>query len=766
MRWTDNSRRTSTPDRTGGDAPAHLEHARARLLATTILCATLSALALPAHAQQDAAASEQDDATVLDTLTVDGESARGPDQGIVARRSASASKTDTPLREIPQAVNVVTRDQMDAQGANTVSEALRYTPGAFPESNGYDVRYDWLFIRGFNTYSTFWLDGMAVGGDTNNYAMPSINPYALERVEVIKGPASVLYGRTMPGGLVNLVSKRPQTTTHREASVQTSAFGGVQAGVDMTGSLTEDGVWSYRFIGQARNMGSQIDHERDKQIMIAPSVTWSPTADTSLTLYGYYQHDRPVFSPRFYPAAGTLLPNPAGQIPRDLFLGEPDTGVFERDYFHIGYEFEHSFNETWTVRQNLRYGQSDQYMHLALVNPAFAFGFLAPPSNVLSRVAAVSDDRLTSFTVDTQAQAEFSTGAADHTLLFGVDYLRGVSDTNFGNSAGADPLPSPLDILNPIYDGFIPMPAYQRSGVQKQDQIGFYAQDQIRYGNWVGTFGLRYDTSRISTTDRMAAGSPTVTTNDSKLTGRAGLAYLFDNGLAPYVSYSTSFLPNMGTDRDGNPFDAMTAEQFEVGVKYEPAGSRGMVNLSFFQLTTQNALTPDPADPRPWQPTYLVQGGKERVRGIEIEGKVELTPEIDLIAAYAYSHSEVLRSNNPAALGREMLRLPKHQGSVWVGYRPDFVPGLTLGAGVRATSSYQSDSTYSDELRIPARALVDIAAEYDFGVLDKDFEGTKLRVNVTNLFDKTYVSHCLNATGGSCNYGAGRSITASLKYTW
>ena len=768
MRKTGISGRAGTSDRVRAAPGFGHANIRARLLASTLLCAAWGVLAMPAQAQQDAAASVRDEgsATVLETLTVEGEGARGPDQGIVAKRSTSASKTDTPLREIPQAVNVVTRDQMDVQGANTVSEALRYTPGSFPESNGYDVRYDWLFIRGFNSYSTFWLDGLAVGGDSNNYAMPSINPYALERVEVIKGPASVLYGRTIPGGLVNLVSKRPQTTPHREAVVQTSAFGGIQGSVDMTGPLTEDGVWSYRFIGQARNLNTQIDHERDRQVMLAPSVTWSPTAETTLTVYGYYQHDRPVFSPRFYPAAGTLLPNPAGQIPRDLFLGEPDTGTFERDYFHLGYEFEHSFDETWTVRQNLRYGRSDQYMHLALVNPAFAFGFMTPPSNMLSRVAAVSDDRLTSFTVDTHAQADFGTGAFDHTLLFGVDYTHTVSDTNFGNSAGADPLPDPLDFLNPVYGSIVPIPAYQRSGVQKQDQVGLYAQDQIRYGNWIGTFGLRYDFSRIDTTNRMVAGSPTVATDDSQLTGRAGLAYLFDNGLAPYVSYSTSFLPNLGTDRNGDPFEAMTAEQFEVGLKYEPAGGRGMVNLSFFQLTTQNALTPDPADPRPSQPTFQVQGGRERVRGIEIEGKYELTPQVDLIAAYAYSDSEVLRSNNPAALGREMLRLPKHQGSLWVSYRPDFAPGLTLGAGVRATSSYQSDATYSDELRIPSRALVDIGAEYDFGALKKDFEGTKLRVNVTNLFDKTYVSHCLNATGGSCNYGAGRSITASLKYTW
>lgn len=727
------------------------DKARAVLLASTMLC---SVWAFPALAQ---------DSIKLNTITVEGEGSDDDVNSIVAQRSAGASKTDTPLIEIPQAVSVVTRKQMNAQGANTVAEALRYTPGVFADPNGYDTRYDWLYIRGFNTYGTMWLDGLAVAGDPLNYATPTINPYSLERIEVIKGPASVLYGRTIPGGLVNQVSKRPETTPHREVNIGTSAFGGIQSSFDFTGPVTQDGEWSYRLLGQGRNMQTQIDHERDKQLMIAPSLTWAPTKDTSLTLYGYYQRDRPVFSPRFYPAIGTLLPNPAGQIPRDVFLGDPDWGGFERDYYHLGYEFEHKFNDNWAVRQNLRYGRSSQDMDLVLVNPAFAFS--GTPSSQLDRVTAMSDDWTSTFAVDTQAEAKFDTGALDHTVLFGLDYVRGVSSTNFGNTGWGVSVPG-IDFLNPVYGLEYPKAVATQSAYQKQNQIGFYAQDQIQYDRWIGTFGLRYDKSDIDTTNRMLAGNPTVATNDSALTGRAGLAYLFDNGVAPYVSYSTSFLPLLGTDTSGNAFEAQTADQIEVGVKYEPAGGRGMIALSLFQLTQDNALTPAIDDLRPTNPTRFTQGGKQRVRGVEIEGKYELTPEVAMMAAYAYSNSEVLSSNNTLAVGREMLRLPEHQGSVWVSYTPYAVPGLALSTGVRATSSYQTDATYSDQLRIPSRALVDLGLEYDFGALKKEFEGTKLRVNVTNLFDKKYVSHCLNITGGSCNYGAGRAITANLKYEW
>lgn len=704
-------------------------------------------------------AQESGSATPLEKITVDPgkDNPKGPDQGIVAKRTLSGSKTDTPLLETPQAISVVTRDQMDAQGVNTVAEALRYTPGVLSDPNGYDIRYDWLYIRGFNTYGTVWLDGLVLPGDPSNYATPSINPYALERIDVIKGPASVLYGRSIPGGLVNEVSKRPQTESRNELGIETSSHGGIQGTFDFTGPVSEGSDWSYRLTGLGKNMGTQIDRERERQLMLAPSLTWAPTDQTELTLHGYYQKDRPKdFNPRFYPAIGTLIENPLGQIPLDLFLGDPDASVFERDFYTLGYEFSHEFNETWTVRQNLRYGRSSQNMFLVLVNPAFAY---QPDGHTLNRASAISDDWVSSFNVDTQLEARFDTGAFDHTALFGIDYLRADSSTTFGNGFAGVP---PLDYLDPVYGaGSIPKPAIQRSGLQEQRQIGFYLQDQIRYDNWIGTFGLRYDLSDIDTQNRMLAGSPAVSNDDRELTWRAGLTYLFDSGIAPYVSYSTTFLPALGSSQAGTPFEAQKAEQYEIGVKYEPPGGNGMITASLFDLTLENGLTPDPTSA-----LYNVQTGKQRVRGLELEAKYEVMPELDLLAAYAYSHSEVLESTSAIAKGREMLRLPEHQASAWVNYRPSVIEGLSLSAGVRMTSSYQTDAKYLEELRIPGRALVDIGAQYDFGAMDTAFSGTTLRVNVSNLFDKEYVSHCLNITGGSCNYGAGRAVTASLKYVW
>lgn len=713
----------------------------------------LMAASIQAHAQ-DA------NTTSLETIEVDarGESATGPDNSIVAKRSRGASKTDTTLIETPQAVSVVTRTQIEQQGANNVAQALRYTPGVMSEPNGFDIRYDWLEIRGYDTHGTVWLDGLALAGDNSSYATPSINPYALERIEVLKGPASVLYGRAIPGGLVNYVSKRPQTTPHNEVEISTSSFGGVQASADFTGPVTQDGDWAYRLVGQGRNMGSQIDTERDRKVMFAPSLSWSPDKDTSFTLYGYYQKDDPKnFSARFFPAVGTLLTNPLGQIDRGTYFGNSGANEFNRDFYAVGYEFAHDFDETWSVRQNLRYSRSSQDMFLVLTNPAFIY---QSDGHTLNRVSAASDDEIASFNVDNQVEARFDTGSLQHTALFGFDYLRSTSDRNFGNSALGVPS---FDYLNPDYSqAVIPYPAYTASSVQKQQQLGLYIQDQVRYENWIGTFGLRYDHSEIETNNRIAG--KVVTNDDSKVTWRAGLTYLFDNGFAPYANYSTSFLPSLGTNaQTGDPYKAQTAEQFEIGIKYEPPGGRGMITLSLFDFDLKNALTPYYVS---GATVGYVQTGKQRIRGMELEGKYEVTLDIDLIGSYAYSDSEITVSNNATELGREKLRLPKHQASLWVNYRPSYVPGLSVGAGVRGTSSYQSDSTYLEQLRIPGQALVDIGAEYDFGALKDELNGTKLRVNVSNVFDREYVSHCLNITGGSCNYGAGRTITASLKYTW
>ncbi|MGJ7546617.1 TonB-dependent siderophore receptor [Variovorax sp. LT1R16] len=713
----------------------HASPAAASAGATTVSAQTLSQVTVTADAER--------------------ESPRGPLAGYVARRSASGSKTDTALLETPQAINIVTRDQMKDQGARTVAEALRYTAGVVAEPNGFDVRYDWNYIRGYDTFGMQWLDGLALPGDPLNYAVPRISAYALERIEVIKGPASVLYGKAVPGGMLNQVSKRPLPVAQREVQVSTTNFGGAEVAADLTGPLDADGQWLYRLVALQREAHTQVDLERDRQTLIAPSLTWRPSADTSLTLQAYYQKDDPLMSARFYPVQGTLRRNPAGQIPRSVYLGEPSTDSFHRDYRSIGYAFEHRFDDTWSVRQNLRYGHAKQDMFLVRAHP---FNALQADGQTLNRVSAISDDDVRSFSVDNQIEARLRTGAATHTLLAGVDHVRGKLSYNFANSAVGVPT---LNIFRPVYGQAVLRPtAFTNSSAQDVTQTGLYLQDQVRLGRFIATLGLRHDQSKLETTNRI--GTPlTVVTDDAASTGRFGITYVFDNGLAPYANYSTSFLPTAGVDRLGTPFRPQKGAQIEAGLKYEPTAGWGFVTTSVYQNDLQNGRTPDPVNS-----SFSVQTGEQRVRGLELEAKAELSKQLSVIGAYAYTDSKVTRSNNAVALGRNMLQVPRHQASAWIQYRFASVAGLEAGMGGRYMSAYDTAAAYLPELRIPSLFLWDLGASYDLGALGSRYKGAKLRLTAANVSDKRYVSHCLMTVGSPCNYGARRTVTATLSYAW
>ena len=699
--------------------------------------------------------------TVLDEITLNAEGDAASGGMLMPQDSSSATKSDTPLLRTPQAVNVVPRAQFEAQSADLITEALRYTPGVMAESNGYDIRYDWLWIRGFDAYGYTWQDGLLIPGDPVNYATPAIDPFTLERVEVIKGPASALYGQNMPGGMINLVSKRPQSTTSREVFAKTSSLGGYQIGGDFTGPLSRDGSLSYRLIGAVKNMGSQIDQERNRRVTFAPSLTWEPGDSTRLTAFAYYQKDEDTFSPRFYPAHGTLLPNPAGEIPRDLYLGDPAADEFNREYASVGYELEHDLSANWTLRQNLRYARSTQDMFLVLVNPAFSWpGWPGTPGPVMNRVTAASDDELRSLAMDLSVEGRFATGSVEHTALIGVDYSWVWSSTNFGNSAMDVHVPG-LDFTDPEYGGFsVDRPPFTRSALQNRRQLGIYVQDQLSWGPWIATAGLRYDRSEIDTFDRITDTRQPDNNHDA-VTGRLGISYQFANGVSPYAAYSSSFIPQLGVGDDGKPFEASETEMYEIGLKYTPPGTSNLFTASLFQLTEDNTLIPNPLDG--WA---TIQGGEQRVRGLELEAKFAMTPRLDVIAGYAYSDSEVLSSVYENAVGQEVLRLPRHQASLWVQYKDAGLPGLDISAGIRGVSDYQSSPQHIEELRIPGYGLVDLGVTYDLAESPWQVEGATMQLHASNIFDRRFVAQCLNLTGGSCNYGEGRTIEAKIGYKW
>ncbi|MBV7482736.1 TonB-dependent siderophore receptor [Bordetella sp. BOR01] len=703
-------------------------------------------------------------AAVLPAVTVEGarESATGPVLGFVARRSATGTKTDTPLIEVPQTVNVVTRDEITVRGSRTIVEALSYTPGLYSPGGSADLRYDNIYLRGGYAARSN-LDGSRLPYGAYSFGMLQIEPYGLERVEVLKGPSSVLYGQNTPGGLINMVSKLPTDTPQREVALQTGSYGRAQAAVDLSGPVDEAGQWNYRLTALQRDASQSPRYGQDDRTFAAPALTFRPSAATSLTLLGFYQKDRQVPLYGNLPAAGTLHDNPNGRIPRHRFTGERDWDRYNREQYSVGYLFSHQANETWTFKQNLRYN------HMRAEARSMP-GYMLNPVDMRTWSRTMSRGRGTgsTVTVDTQALARFDTGPVRHEALLGFDYLNMRDTYRFANVIAGVP---PLDLYDPVYG--LPLPGIDDltpriDARQNSEQYGFYAQDQLRYDNWLLTLGGRYDIADSSTRNLLA--SQKVVQRDNAFTGRAGLTYLFDNGWAPYMSYSTSFAPTAGTDFEGNPFEASKGRQIEAGVKYQPPGSDSMITLSVYQLTQTNVLSADTTPGRP--PGFQNQTGETRARGIELEGKASLARGLDMIASYSYVDSVVTRSDNTDLVngapesrqGKKQYYAPRHQAAAWLNYtvQSGALQGLGLGAGVRYVGADWGDP--ANTLRIPAATLVDAALSYDFGRAHPSLGGLSIVLNASNLFDRRYVGTCVTDT--ACTYGAGRMLYATLRYTW
>ncbi|XSG82595.1 MAG: TonB-dependent siderophore receptor [Methyloligella sp. ZOD6] len=700
----------------------------------------------PAATPQTAApARVETEAELEASATDDMESAYGPVDGIVATRSATGMKTDTPIVEIPQTVSVITADQIEVQGAQTISQALRYTPGLLTQPNGASSVYDESRIRGFTPL--YYLDGMVLPLD-QFFATPRMEPFGLERIEVLQGPASVLYGQNSPGGLVNMVSKKPTEDPFGEIELQTGSHDRRQGAFDIGGPVDKNEKVLYRLTMLARDAGTEVDYTKDNRFFIAPALTFKPDADTELTILTSYGKDESDYPHQYLPAQGTLRFNPNGRIPRSRNVGEPSWDDFDREQWWVGYAFEHRLNDTWQVRQNLRYASVDVDFD------ALRGEGLLPDMRTLIRSAVGLRAAADTFTVDNQLQGDFRTGALEHTMVFGLDYLR--TDADFRQTL-AFPV-APIDIYNPTYGAPIPPLAATIENSQLVDQTGVYLQDQIKLDRWILTLGGRHDWASAEVQDYLAGTA--ASQNDSDFSWRAGLGYMFDNGLTPYFSYSTSFQPQIGISVDGTPFDPATGEQYEVGIKYQPVGTDALFTIAAFDLTRENFLTQDPV-------TFISrQNGKARVRGIELEAKVSLTDHLVVIASYAYLDSKITESDNPLEIGRPLELTPENQASAWLDYMFDrgVLDGLRVGGGVRYVGNYLGETVSADPIVVPSYTLFDAMVSYDLGKFSPKLDGTELALNLTNLSDEYYVTYCY--TEVYCSLGQGRMVLGSLRYRW
>ncbi|MCQ8229753.1 TonB-dependent siderophore receptor [Pantoea trifolii] len=686
-----------------------------------------------------------------ETLTVNAdtrESVTSPLQGYVAKESAAGTKTSTPLRKTPQSISVITREQMDDQAAASVADALSYSSGVLTNYRGNSNRNDEIIARGFR-YAPKFLDGLSYGLSGQAGAAGQIDPWLLERVEMIHGPASVLYGQVNPGGIVAMTSKRPTAQSIHKVQLSTGNQHLGEAAFDFGGKLNDDNTLFYRLNGIASTKHEFVKDNKQQRMAIAPAMTWLPNADTSFTLLTMYQNEPKAGYRNFLPASGTLKESSAGYIPYDFNVSDPSFNEAKREQTSIGYIFEHNLNDNLSFTQNLRYSNMDEsYKYLV-------YTFDADNDHSINRRPQHDKIKSKELGLDNQLKATFETGNIAHTVLGGLDYKWSDVDNKLWLDRGDQYI---LDWANPtrisINESDLTLTTSTR---KKLDQVGVYLQDQLEWNQWNLLLSGRHDWSEVRTQDR--TDNSQTQQNDNKFTGRAGLLYAFDNGISPYVSYSTSFEPNLNSGAPGtDPFKPTTGEQTEVGVKYQPVGWDAVFTVSAFDITQKNITAYNSVT------GYNEQIGKVRSKGIETEAHAQITPEIKLLAAYTYTDAVTKESSITERIGHSPSSIPRHAASAWGSYTflDGVLSGFTLGSGVRYTGTAPADEIGVD--KVPHYTLYDAMAKYELGEAANSLRGTTLQLNVNNIADKHYVASCSNES--ACFYGSGRTIVASVSYSW
>lgn len=646
----------------------------------------------------------------------------------VARGSTVGSKTDTPILDVPASVSVVTEKEMERRGVETLDEALAYTSGVVTDIYGSDNRYDFYLIRGFyQTSLGSYRDGLPMR--IPGFVGSRIEPYGMQRIEVLKGSTSTLFGLNAPGGLVNAVTKMPLDYTFGEA-YGTFGDGHVEGGSDFGGPIDPDGKWLYRFTAKGQDGSDGTAHSNDDRIYVAPALTWRPTDRTELTfLADYSKRD-----------GNTSHGIPLGSgIDPDTYLGEPRFDKMNTEEWNVGYRFSHAFGSGLQFRQNLRYTDLD-------LTYESVYGATADPTVPRSAWAVYGGTQR--FAIDNQLQYDASVGPVDSRTLVGLDYsYEHVNERRvFGSAPG-------IDIRHPDYcgRGCITLPPGYRWD-QDRSALGLYGQEEITlFDRVILTLGGRYDTVR--TDSKYPESNLSYGATDEAFTGRVGLTYRVTDDLSVYANYSESFQPVSAELALSGPPKPQEGAQYEVGAKLRPGFADALVTLALFDITQTNV-------PYSINATTQAQVGKVRVRGVELEGKMALDDRLNLTLAYSYWNPEILEDGIEGNVGNRPQLVPEHIASAWVDYtlpRRWTFNDLTIGAGIRYVGSTFADNANTVELG--ARTLVDATISYRL------LDHATLQINATNLFDERYISS-VDTFASTAYYGDGRTVKGTLKYTW
>ena len=743
----------------------------------TALSLLLPALLLAGAAQAQATPDGASEVTELDAVQVNAYR--------VTTHSSGATKTDTPIAEIPRSISVIAREELDARGAINLNEAMRYVAGVVLESTGQDNRYDDFRIRGFSAGSesgAMTVDGLRAPPPGSAWNRGKIDTWNLDRVEVLKGPSAVMYGQVAPGGLVNQVSKTPEPGQRQVLQLGVDGHGTWSSAFDV-GAGTGDDRHLFRLVGRYADGGTQIDTVEQQHWFLAPSYTFQVADKTRLTLLGYYQEDDGGSTYQFLPMDGTLVPTRYGYMDNSTFIGEPEWNTWDATVWHAGWLLEHAFNDSWTFSQSARHMHVDSLYRAIVTNQG-----LLPDGRTQQRRQVMGLGDADTDGIDNRLVGTFSTGAADHTLLSGVDWRSGdwSADRHQGPRAlPSDPRnPRPIDIFNPVHTGLpAGFPNSIGLGGGKSTQTGVYVQDQIALDKWRFTLGGRYDWYKDESWSQACSGtgtcqprSATTTLKNEAFSSNAGALYMFDSGFSPYLSYAESFEPSTRTaldSYDGHAFDPTRGKQWEVGVNYQPASFDGLVTLAAYDLRKKDDAIVDTDHDNVCGAngagTCYISAGETRVRGVELEARVTPVQGFSVIGAASHMDSELVRSGT-AWEGKALAMVPDWMASLWADYTFQSGPmkGFSFASGVRHNGATLlvvsgigiAGSGYPE--KIPAYTLWDAAIRFDLSQVSQ--ANLLMSLNIGNLADKRFVTTCTGIS--SCWFGSGRTVTATARWEW
>lgn len=673
------------------------------------------------------------------TATADLESAQGPVQGYHATRSASATRTDTAIHETPQSISVVSKDVVEDLGATRLQDALDYAGGVGRANNFGGQGLTTFTVRGFTT-GEFYRNGFPINRGYPN--MPDAN--TIERLEVLRGPATMLYGRGDPGGTFNVVSKQPLAERTVTLGSQLNDQGMKRGTLDASGPLDEEGRLAYRLNVVGEGGDTFRDHVETERYGVTPVITWQATDDTKVTFEGdFMRNNHPL------DRGLTRFPNQRGTPSRDTFWGDKDAGKLHNDNNMAQLRFEHVLNDNWTL------GGGFQWLDGSLKGNAIEAngpGSLGADGQTLQRNFNYRKLEWTDKDYQLNLTGHFSTGGFDHTLLTGIEY----EDYDYKSiiQRSSDEVGTyPVDIFNPVYGQT--RPALTRTPTHDKENLKTYAafvQDQVALTERLKVLaGARFERFEHDYQNYVGKSWQAA---DNAVTPRVGVIYDLTDTVAVYADAARSFKPNASASasREGGGFAPEKGKSYEMGLKWEALDRQLSVDAAIYQIEKKNVLTPDPVDS-----AFNVAAGQVRSRGFDLNVAGNLTPEWRVIGGYAYVDAEVTRDNTLRS-GTRLMNIPRNSFSLLNVY--EFQDGALKGLGLGAGGKYvdqRAGQTANTAFSMDAYTVVDLLGYY------KVNERVRLNLDVKNLFNREYEE---GAFGNIYAYpGAPRTVQVGIAYT-